>query len=102
MVISNCVVNLAGDKDRVFREMFRVLKAGGRIGLTDVVAADDLTREQRAERGSFVGCIAGALTFREYERGLGAAGFDQVGVSPTHSVADGMFSAIVRAIKPGA
>ncbi|TDV39717.1 arsenite methyltransferase [Actinophytocola oryzae] len=100
VVISNCVVNLSVDKPAVFAEMFRVLNPGGRIGVSDVVAEDRLTREQRAERGSYVGCVAGALSISEYRLGLTAAGFAEVEVTPTHEVADGMHSAIVRAVKP--
>jgi arsenite methyltransferase len=100
VVISNCVINLSADKGRVFAEMHRVLRPGGRIGITDVVAADELSPEQRAERGSYVGCIAGALTFSEYRSGLEAAGFTQISLEPTHEVADRMHSAIIRATKP--
>jgi arsenite methyltransferase len=100
VIISNCVVNLSTEKPRVFDEMARVLKPGGRIGISDIVARNGLTPEQRAERGSFVGCIAGALSFEEYERELARAGFVDVSVTPTHEVTDGMFGAIVRATKP--
>ncbi|KJY41880.1 arsenite S-adenosylmethyltransferase [Streptomyces sp. NRRL B-1568] len=100
VVISNCVINLSTDKPAVFAETFRVLKPGGRIGVSDVVADDTLTAEQRAERGDYVGCIAGALSFAEYRAGLAAAGFTDVEITPTHVVADGMHSAIVRAVKP--
>ncbi|MFF4404892.1 arsenite methyltransferase [Streptomyces sp. NPDC001262] len=100
VVISNCVINLSIDKQAVFAETFRVLVPGGRIGVSDVVADDDLTPDQRAERGDYVGCIAGALSFAEYRRGLEAAGFTDIEITPTHQVADGMHSAIVRAAKP--
>ena len=99
VVISNCVINLSVDKPAVLAEIARVLKAGGRIGISDVVAEDRLTPEERAERGSYVGCIAGALSKGEYEAGLEAAGFEQVSVEFTHQVADGMHGAIVKAVK---
>jgi SAM-dependent methyltransferase len=99
VVISNCVINLSTDKPAVLTEIARVLKPGGRIGISDVVAEDHLTSEQRAERGSYVGCIAGALSKNEYEAGLEAAGFEEVSVEFTHEVADGMHGAIVKAVK---
>jgi len=100
VVISNCVVNLSPDKPAVLAEAFRVLVPGGRLGISDVVAEDHLTPEQRVERGSWAGCIAGALSFAEYRTLLEAAGFVDVSVTPTHAVADGMHAAIVRATKP--
>jgi arsenite methyltransferase len=100
VVISNCVINLSVDKPAVFAETFRVLKPGGRLGITDVVAEDHLTAEDRAERGAWVGCIAGALTKAEYQAGLAAAGFTGVSVTFTHPVGDGLHSAIVKATKP--
>ena len=99
VVISNCVINLSVDKPAVLTEIARVLKPGGRIGISDVVAEDRLKPEERAERGSYVGCIAGALSKGEYEAGLEAAGFEQLSVEFTHRVADGMHGAIVKAVK---
>jgi SAM-dependent methyltransferase len=99
VVISNCVINLSTDKAAVLTEIARVVKPGGRIGISDVVAEDHLTAEQRAERGSYVGCIAGALSKGEYEAGLDAAGFEDVSVEFTHEVADGMHGAIVKGVK---
>jgi len=99
VVISNCVINLSTDKPTVLMEIARVLKPGGRIGISDVVAEDRLSPDERAERGSFVGCIAGALSKSEYEAGLDAAGFDGISVEFTHQVADGMHGAIVKAVK---
>jgi ubiquinone/menaquinone biosynthesis C-methylase UbiE len=99
VVISNCVINLSTEKPRVLAEIARVLKPGGRVGVSDVVADDHLSAAQRAERGSYFGCIAGALSRSEYEAGLVAAGLVAVSVTYTHPVADGMHSAIIKAAK---
>ncbi len=100
VVISNCVVNLSTDKAAVLAETFRVLAPGGRVGISDVVAEDHVTADQRAERGSYVGCIAGALSRAEYLDGLTAAGFTDASVDFTHEVAPGLHGALVRATKP--
>ncbi|MDQ2883288.1 MAG: arsenite methyltransferase [Actinomycetota bacterium] len=100
VVISNCVINLSTDKPAVFAEVFRVLVPGGRIGVSDVVAEDHLDADQRGQRGSYVGCIAGALSMREYRDGLAAAGFTDITITTTHLVAEEMHSAIIRATKP--
>jgi arsenite methyltransferase len=99
VVISNCVINLSTDKAAVLLEIARALRPGGRVGVSDVVAEDHLTEEEQAERGSYVGCIAGALSKSEYTAGLEEAGFEQVEVTFTHQVADGMYGAIVQAVK---
>ena len=100
VVISNCVINLSTDKAAVLMEMARVLKPGGRIGVSDVVAEDRLSPDERSTRGSYVGCIAGALSKNEYEAGLEAAGLSDITVTFTNEVADGMHAAIVKARKP--
>ena len=100
VVISNCVINLSTDKSKVLSEIFRVLRPGGRMGVSDVVAADDLNEEERRKRGSFVGCIAGAMTISEYSDGLMGAGFTDIGIDLTHEMADEIYGANVRATKP--
>jgi SAM-dependent methyltransferase len=101
-IISNCVINLSTDKPAVLAEAHRLLRPGGWFGVSDVVAEDHLDAAQRAERGSYVGCIAGALSISEYRDGLADAGFSDITITPTHQVANGMHSAIIRASKPTA
>ena len=101
VVISNCVINLSTDKAAALAEIARVLKPGGRVGVSDVVAEDRVSPGERAERGSFVGCIAGALSVSEYREGLAGAGLEDVTVELTHEVADGMHAAIIRARRAG-
>jgi arsenite methyltransferase len=100
VVISNCVINLSVDKPAVLAEMFRVLVPGGRIGISDVVAEDHMSPADRAAAGSYVGCIAGALSRGEYVDGLTAAGFADASVTFTTEAAPGLHSAIIRAVKP--
>jgi arsenite methyltransferase len=100
VVISNCVINLSTDKAAVFAQVARVLKPGGRLGVSDIVAEDRLTPNERAERGSYAGCVAGALSESEYSAGLRAAGLEDVTVRFMYEFAEGMHGAIVQASKP--
>ena len=100
VVISNCVVNLSTDKPRVFAEIHRVLRPGGRLGISDVVADVALTDTELAERATRVGCISGALTFQDYQDGLRSAGFVEVTITSTSEYLPGIHSAIVKASKP--
>ncbi len=102
VVISNCVINLSIDKGRVFAEVARVLRPGGRLSVSDVVADDTLSPADRAARGDFAGCIAGALSFSEYADGLVAAGLAEVELAPTHRAVEGMYNVIIRARRPAA
>jgi arsenite methyltransferase len=83
VVISNCVINLSADKDRVFREAFRVLKPGGRFAVSDVVTRGKVTAEIRKSVRLWIGCVAGALEEQEYKQKLSAAGFEQIDIEPT-------------------
>jgi arsenite methyltransferase len=100
VIISNCVINLSTDRPAVFAECSRVLRSGGRLGISDILAEDHLTADQQAERGAQAGCIAGAPCFTEYRDGLAQAGFTTITITPTHQVGDGVHSAIIRAVKP--
>jgi len=99
VIISNCVINLSGDKPAVFAESFRVLRPGGRMGVSDILAEDHLTAAERAERGGPIGCIAGALSFAEYRDGLARAGFTGITITTSHEVTEGLHSAIIRATR---
>ena len=77
-----------------------MLRPGGRLGITDILAEDRLTPARRIERGTAAGCIAGAPSFDEYRAGLAGAGFAAISITATHQVADGLHSAIIRAARP--
>jgi arsenite methyltransferase len=100
VIISNCVINLPADRPAVFAESFRVLRPGGRLGITDILAEDHLTPGERLQRGARAGCIAGAPSFTEYRGGLTRAGFTAISITPARQVADGVHSAIIRAARP--
>jgi SAM-dependent methyltransferase len=100
VIISNCVINLSTDRPAVFAESFRVLRPGGRLGVTDILAEDDLTPAERLERGAQAGCIAGAPSFSEYRDGLTRAGFTGITITPAQQAGDGVHSAIIRAVRP--
>src|SRR5919198_1342574 len=103
VIISNCVINLSTDKDRVFAEAFRVLKPGGRFAVSDVVARGDAPEEIRRSTDAWIGCLAGALEQDVYRTKLARAGFDQIELDTlrVYAIADGRFaSAFIRAVKP--
>jgi SAM-dependent methyltransferase len=100
VIISNCVINLSTDRPAVFAEVFRVLRPGGRLGITDILAEDHLTETECLERGAQAGCIAGAPSFTEYRDGLARAGFTGISITPAQQAGDGVHSAIIRAVKP--
>jgi SAM-dependent methyltransferase len=125
VVISNCVINLSADKDRVLRETFRVLKPGGRFAVSDVIVRGEVPEQVRRGMEMWVGCIAGALHDREYSGKLAEAGFDSIEIEPTrvYSIEDArqfltgegidvdaiaprvenkFMSAFIRAVKPAA
>jgi len=100
VVISNCVINLSGDKQQVLAEAARVLRPGGRFAVSDVIADEDMDGKTRADMQQWTGCIAGALTRREFEAALQQAGFVGVSINETHRVHEHAAAAIIRASKP--
>jgi SAM-dependent methyltransferase len=102
VVVSNCVLNLSGDKPKVLAEAARVLKPGGRFAVSDVIASPDMDEATKADMEQWTGCIAGALTEEEFRSGLEAAGFTDIDIRPTHQVHEHASSAIIRARKPDA
>jgi ubiquinone/menaquinone biosynthesis C-methylase UbiE len=99
VVISNCVINLSGDKPRVIREAARVLRRGGRFAVSDVIADPDMGEDTRADMAAWTGCIAGALTETEFRSALENAGFGEIEITETHRVHEHASSAIIRARK---
>jgi SAM-dependent methyltransferase len=102
VIISNCVINLSTDKPRVLAEAFRVLRPGGRLGVSDVISDEDTDPAQLADAEQRVGCLNGALTQRQYSELLHAAGFAGISITPTHQAEPGLHSAIIQAAKPAA
>ena len=100
VVISNCVINLSGDKPQVIREAARVLRSGGRFAVSDVIADPDMDDQTRADMAAWTGCIAGALTETEFRAALAEAGLEEVEISETHRVHEHASAAMVRARKP--
>jgi arsenite methyltransferase len=102
VVISNCVINLAADKQRVLAESARVMRPGGRFAISDVIADSDMDEATRADMQQWTGCVAGALTRDQFEEALTAAGLIDIEIRETHRVHEHASSAIVRASKPRA
>jgi SAM-dependent methyltransferase len=102
VVISNCVINLSADKPRVLAEAFRVLRPGGRLGISDVTAGEGIDPGQLAGAEQRVGCISGTLTRPQYRDLLLAAGFTSINITSTHDIGPGLYSAVIQAAKPAA
>ncbi|HEY2686842.1 MAG TPA: methyltransferase domain-containing protein [Streptosporangiaceae bacterium] len=100
VVISNCVISLSADKAQVLAEAFRVLRPGGRLGVSDIIADDGLDPVQRAAAEHAMGCACGTLTSTEYEQLLADAGFSAITITATHDAGGGLYSAIIKATRP--
>jgi len=102
VIISNCVINLSADKRRVLTEAFRVLRPGGRLGISDMIADEGIDLERLTEAEQRAGCVSGALTAPQYQDLLVAAGFAGITINLTHQAGDGVHSATIRATRPAA
>jgi SAM-dependent methyltransferase len=102
VIISNCVINLSADKERVLTEAFRVLRPGGRLGISDMIADEAIDLDRLAQAEQRGGCVSGALTAPQYQDLLGAAGFAGITVTKIHPADEGVHSAIIRAARPAA
>jgi SAM-dependent methyltransferase len=100
VVISNCVINLSADKPKTIAEAARVLRAGGRLAISDVIAAPNMDEATKTDMAAWTGCVAGALTESEFRFALGQAGFEDIEITATHQVHEHASSAIIRARKP--